>query len=203
MNKIRVRNNNHINENVLKSIDRLRVNMNFVGNDKKVIAVTSASDREGKSFVAYQLACMEAVHDKKVILLHLDFRKNIGNKKNNLEGIAQVVDNKADVSSVMYKTDIRNMYMMFAGATADKAMDVVENPRFEKLINWLKIKFDYVIIDTATIGKGMDSTVICSKCDGAILVTESGAVPYKKAQNAIEQIRMAECEVIGAVINNK
>lgn len=203
MNKIRVRNNNHINENVLKSIDRLRVNMDFVGADKKVIAVTSASDREGKSFVAYQLAFMQAIKDKKVILLHLDFRKTIGNKKNSLEGIAQVVENTAEVSNVMYKTDIKNMYMMFAGTTADKAMEIVENPRFEKFINWLKEKFDYVIIDTATIGKGMDSTVICSKCDGAILVVESGAVPYKKAQNAIEQMKMAECEVLGAVINNK
>lgn len=203
MNKIRVRNNNRINENVLKSIDRLRVNMDFVGPDKRVIAITSASDREGKSFVAYQLACMQAVHDKKVILLHLDFRKNIGNKKNNLEGIAQVVENTVEVSNVMYKTDIRNMYMMFAGTTSEKAMDIVENPRFEKLINWLKGKFDYVIIDTATIGKGMDSTVICSKCDGAIIVTESGAVPYKKVQNVIEQIRMADCEVLGAVINNR
>lgn len=203
MNKIRVRNNNRINENVLKSIDKLRVNMEFVAPDKKVIAVTSAGDREGKSFVAYQLACMEAVHDKKVLLMHMDFRKGVGNKKNSLEGVAQVVEGKTDVSSVMYKTDIRNMYMIFAGTDIDGASSVVENPRFEKLMNWFKAKFDCVIIDLSTIGKSSDAAVICSKCDGAILVTESGSVPYKKAQNAIEQIRLAGCEVIGAVINNR
>lgn len=203
MNKIRVRNNNNINENVLKAIDRLRVNMEFVAPDKKVIAITSASDREGKSFVAYQLACMEAIRDKKVILLHLDFRKTVGNKKKCLDGFAQVVEGSIEVSEVMYKTDIRNMYMMFAGVDTDKSMGIVENPRFDKLINWLRTKFDYVIIDTATVGKGMETPVICSKCDGAILVTESGAVPYKKARNAMEQIRMAGCDVIGAVINNR
>ena len=60
-----------------------------------------------------------------------------------------------------------------------------------------------MIIDTATIGKGMETPVICSKCDGAVLVTESGAVSYKKERNAIEQIRMAGCEIIGVVINNR
>ena len=203
MNKIRVRNNNRTNENVLRAIDKLRVNMELVAPDKKVVAVTSAGDREGKSFIAYQLACMEAVHDKKVLLMHMDFRKTVGNKKKMLEGVAQVVEGNADVSSVMYKTDIRNMYMIFGGTDIEGASQTVENPRFDKLINWFKSKFDYVIVDLSTIGKSADAAVICSKCDGAILVTESGAVPYKKVQNAIEQIKITGCDVIGAVVNNR
>lgn len=203
MNKIRVRNNNRINENVLKAIDKLRVNMEFAAPDKKVIAVTSAADREGKSFVAYQLACMQAVHEKKVLLMHLDFRKTAANKRKSLEGVAQVVWESTQINDVMYKTDIRNMYMIFAGTDDTKASDVVESQRFEKLINWLRTKFDYIIIDMATIGKSSDALVMCSKCDGALMVMESGAVSYKKAQNAVEQIKLTGCEVIGAVINNR
>ncbi len=203
MNKIRVRNNNRIDENVLRAIDKLRVNMEFAGKDKRVLAITSATDREGKSFIAYQLACMLAVHDKKVLLVHTDFRKTVGNKKKWIEGIAQIVDGDTDISSVMYKTDIRNMYMLFAGVDAKNASRILENPRFDRLVNWLRSKFDYIIFDTATVGKTADTPLICSKCDGAILVTESGAVSYKKAQNAIAAMELSGCETIGVVINNR
>ena len=55
----------------------LRTNLQFCGEDKKVIAVTSCTPNEGKSSVTMNLAVSMAEAGKKVILIDADMRKSV------------------------------------------------------------------------------------------------------------------------------
>ena len=55
----------------------LRTNLQFCGEDKKVIAVTSCTPNEGKSSVTMNLAVSMAEAGKKVILIEADVRKSV------------------------------------------------------------------------------------------------------------------------------
>lgn len=202
MNKIRVRNNDGTSEKVLRTIDRLRININLMGAKNGTIAITSSDDREGKSFVAYQLACMLAVNNKKVLLLLTDFRKSVG-ASNVMPGVAEIVRGESKVADVVYKTDIKNMYLMFAGNDKQEAAKIVEDDRFERMLNWLKSKFDYIIVDTATVNKCMDANIVCSRCDYTIIVAEKGGTTFKKAQTCLAALELANCDVLGVVMNTR
>ena len=62
---------------VEEAINRLRVNVSFLGNEVKKIMVISSEPDEGKSFVAMQLWRQMAEAGSKSILVDMDLRKSV------------------------------------------------------------------------------------------------------------------------------
>ena len=76
MNQVTVKKekNNYQIEEAYKS---LRANLQFCGDDKKVIAITSCTPNEGKSSVSLQLAISLAESGKNVLFIDADLRKSV------------------------------------------------------------------------------------------------------------------------------
>ena len=62
---------------IVEAYKSLRTNLQFCGEDKKVIAVTSCTPNEGKSSVSMQLGISLAESGKRVILIDADLRKSV------------------------------------------------------------------------------------------------------------------------------
>ena len=60
-----------------ESFKSLRTNLQFCGEDKKVIAITSCTPNEGKSSVTMNLAISLTEAGKKVLLVDADLRKSV------------------------------------------------------------------------------------------------------------------------------
>ena len=58
-----------------------------------------------------------------------------------------------------------------------------EAMRSKNMLEVLRMKYDYVIVDTPPLGSVIDGAVVGAICDGTVLVVESGAISYKFAQN--------------------
>ena len=55
----------------------LRTNIEFSGDNIKVIAITSATPNEGKSSISFELALSFAQAGKKTLLIDADLRKSV------------------------------------------------------------------------------------------------------------------------------
>ena len=60
-----------------EAYNTLRTNVEFSGNNIKVIAVTSCTPSEGKSSVSFELAVSFAQNGNKVLLIDADLRKSV------------------------------------------------------------------------------------------------------------------------------
>ena len=89
---------------IVEAYKSLRTNLQFCGEDKKVIAVTSCTPNEGKSSVSMQLGISLAESGKRVILIDADLRKSVllGRTKTqkSVRGLAHFLSGQATLEDV-------------------------------------------------------------------------------------------------------
>ena len=183
----------------------LRTNLSFAGKDIKVISLTSCTPSEGKSSVSFQLCMSLAESGKKTILVDADMRKSVlrGRYKASREkyGLSHYLSGQAEFDDVCCRTNIENLDIIFAGPVPPNPSELLTGERYETLIELLRWKYDYVIVDTPPLGSVVDGAVASAYCDGAVIVIESGAVSHKFVRSIKEQLDRVGCRVLGCVLN--
>lgn len=188
-----------------EEVKALRANLQFCGNDKKVILITSSMAGEGKSTITLNLAMALAELQKKVLLVDADLRKSMlyrqvkGEKPK--KGLTHYLAGQAALSDVIYTTDRPIFNLIFAGPVPPNPSELLSSKAFGALIEKARNAYDYVLIDCAPLGMVIDAAMVATRSDAGILVIESGRVAYRLAQNVKEQIEKAGCPVIGVALN--
>jgi capsular exopolysaccharide synthesis family protein len=183
----------------------LRTNIQFCGDDIKVITLTSCTPNEGKTMVSFNLAVAFAEIGKNVILVDADLRKSllIGRYKVGeiAYGLSHYLSGQKELDDVLFSTDIENMDIIFAGSNCPNPAELLDHARFANLIEGLRGIYDYVIIDTPPLGSVIDSAIVAKISDGAIVVIEANSISYRFAQSVKEQLEKSNCRILGAVLN--
>ena len=97
-------------------------------------------------------------------------------------------------------TNLPNLDIIFLWMAPNPA-ELLSEDAFSKLIAWARNEYDTIIIDTPPLGSVIDGAIIAQRCDGAILVVESGALSYRLVQKAKSQLERTGCRILGAVLN--
>ncbi len=192
-----------------ESLRALRTNLQFCGDDIKVILFTSAVPDEGKSTVVMDLARSMADAKKRVLVIDADIRKSVlvgrlgvrtasGAK---LQGLTHFLSGQKRMSEVVYATQDPNLFMVFSGPTVPNPTEILEKEYFDSLIRFGRKYFDYVLIDAPPLGATIDAAVIARSCDGAVFVTAQGQANSHIIANAKKQLEMSGIRILGAVLN--
>jgi capsular exopolysaccharide synthesis family protein len=226
MQKINVAPLQKLNYKTIEEIKKLRTNISFMDPSLKVINITSAVGKEGKSLISFWLAHTIADSSKKVILVDANLRKkdkvnifeifrehedkNDNNKKvetqpqeNYLTGrsLKKYLMGKAPKEDIIFESNINNMNFILSGHEAEKPSELLNECAFGTLISYLRENYDYIIIDTPAVGEVTDGVIVAKHCDGSIIVIEPGVVPYELAQKVKEQLENSGTKVLGVVLN--
>jgi capsular exopolysaccharide synthesis family protein len=121
----------------------------------KVILVTSAQPREGKSFIAFNLAASIASVGHKTIILDCDLRRptlHLKFKEANSTGLSVYMAKQANKDEIIKKTFVPNLSFIPAGPQLPNPSELMESGILDDLITALKSKFDYIILDTTPAG---------------------------------------------------
>lgn len=188
-----------------EAMKTLRTNIQFSGNNLKVIMLTSTMPDEGKSETSSQLAICMAQTEGRVLFIDADIRKSVLASRfgggQQIDGLTQYLTGQKHLGEILYHTDVPNLDMIFSGPMAPNPAELLGEEAFAKLIDWARNEYDTVIIDTPPLGSVIDGAIIARRCDGAILVVESGALSYRVVQKAKKQLERTGCRILGAVLN--
>ncbi len=183
----------------------LRTNIEFSGDDVKVICLTSCTPNEGKSDTSFELARAFAQNGKKVLLIDADLRKSVmrhRHKKGKVRlGLVNYLVGRASMDDVQCSTDIRNFNMVFCGPVPPNPSELLGNERFRTMISRAREEYDMVIIDTPPLGSVIDTAVVSKVCDGVVLVVAAGTISYRFVKSVKEQLEVTGCRILGAVLN--
>ena len=183
----------------------LRTNIQFSGDDIKVIAFTSCTPNEGKSNVTFNLARSFAENDKKVLLIDADLRKSVlvGRYKIGAveAGLTNFLAGQAELDEALHETNVENMHLILSGPYAPNPAELLGTEKFQKTIEKFRKEYDYVLIDCPPLGSVIDAAIVAQQTDGVILVVEDNAISYRFAQGVKAQLEQSNCKILGAVLN--
>ena len=175
----------------------LRSNLQFLlkrSETCKTFLITSSISGEGKSFMSINLAAVLSLSGKKVALLEFDLRKmrNIQYKgeKQNTKGITNyLIGQTNDHNDII--TEIENLpflHIYRSGPIPPNPGELIMSDKVKTLIDELKSKYDYIVIDSAPVGLVSDSYSLVQFCDSTLYVLRQ-RYTYKKQVEFIEEIR--------------
>ena len=188
-----------------ESYKTLRTNIQFCGDDIKVISFTSCIPNEGKSVLVFRLASAMAEDGKKVLLIDTDIRKSVMVTRFHVDkitkGLSEYLSGQCKLNECICQTNIENMNVIFTGPVAPNPSELLGNMRFKQLISSVREQYDYVLLDCPPLGSVIDAAVVASVSDGAVLVIQADAVSKKFALNVKRQMEKSGCRILVAVLN--
>ena len=207
-NKIVVRENkNDVMEETFRAI---RTSLLFLlEKDQKVILVTSAIPKEGKSFIAANLAVSLAFLGKKTLIIGMDIRKPGLNKafgfSTRSEGITNYLQDPdaVNLSDMIMQSEISpNLYILPGGPVPPNPTELVARAVFDESIEQLKQQYDYIILDTAPIGLVTDTSIIARVADVGIVVCRADYTPKAAYRNINDLQKEKIFSKLGTILND-
>ena len=192
-----------------EAVNRLRINVGFLGKDIRKIMIMSSEPNEGKSFVAINLWKQMVEAGEKKILLDADMRKSIMVEKyeltradgQKLEGTTHYLSGEGDLKDYILHTDAPNGDILPNVDNVINPSMLIESDRFRDMLDYMAKEYRYVFVDAPPLGLVSDGERIGNMCDGAILTVRSGVTPKGIIRNSIRQLERAGCPVLGIVLN--
>jgi capsular exopolysaccharide synthesis family protein len=185
----------------------LRTNVDFSAIDEplRVIMLTSAGPGEGKSTTAANLAVAYAQSDKKTLLIDADLRKPTLHHtftRSNRWGLTNIIADQRKEKEVICETDINNLHILTSGPIPPNPSEILASRKMSVLLEELKFTYDMIIIDTPPALAVTDAQIVATKCDGVILVIDSGKVKREVAMKVKSNLEHVKARILGAVLNN-
>ncbi len=184
---------------------RLRSNLLFCGTEKKVILVTSAMSNEGKSSVSLLLAKSLADMGKNVLLIDCDLRKSVLAEQfegsSMRQGLSHLLSGQKKMGDVIYHVDNSPLDILPAGAVPPNPVELLLGERMQKLVEFAREKYDYLILDCPPVGMVSDAVAVAPLCDGVLLVIAAGEISRGFALRVKEQLQKTGTPLLGAILN--
>lgn len=179
---------------VEEAVRRLSVNLSNSYPDAHIIMVSSVAGKEGKSFVSLQLARVLAGRGAKTIYVNGDLRTG----GTEYTGLSEYMQEETSLDKIICNTNYKNLDVIHPGKTVGA---IINEVMLEKLLKELAAEYEYIIIDTSSLGEVADGMIIGKFCDGILLVLEPEVVEEKKIQRVKEEIERNGCKIFGIVLN--
>ena len=187
-------NQNNQMEEIFRS---MRTNLQFMLKEgQKVVLFTSSTSGEGKTFNAANLSVSFGLLGKKVILVGLDIRRP------RLAELFGINDHKHGITNLLVKDNPtaeelqeqilpsgvnKNLDLLMAGPIPPNPAELIARNSLDIIINLLKEKYEYIMIDTAPVGLVTDTLQIARVVDASIYMCRADYTP-KSSFNLINAL---------------
>jgi capsular exopolysaccharide synthesis family protein len=209
MKRVKIENMPELPYAMEEAINRLRINISFLGNGVKKILVVSAAPNEGKSFVAMQLWRQMAQTGTRSVLLDADLRNSVVAERygittehgEKLLGTSHYLQGDRELDEILLTVDDEGSALLLNTYNVVNPSLLIESERFDQMMQALEEQFRYIFIDVPPLDLVSDAEKIGSMCDGAILVVRGGVTSRRLVRNSISQLERAKCPLLGIVLN--
>jgi tyrosine-protein kinase Etk/Wzc len=192
------------------------------GQTYRVLAFTSATEKEGKSVTAINYALTLSQGGQKTLLIDADLRKSVIHKVfgiNREPGLTDILEGKInyakcvqkmsdfliglpnDIGTEILKTPgLENLSVLPAGHKVSQPSELLNSTFLTNFINTVRQEYRFIIFDTTPILPVTDAMILASKVDAVVLSHHMGSVARGVLYRAKSQLETAKTKILGIVL---
>lgn len=185
----------------------IRANLDFtLPADEKcpVIGITSSMRGEGKSTTSINLSYVFAEKGRKVLLIDGDLRIPSVAKKLDIDrvpGLADLLRGKGMEISDIKPYLMDNWHVLPSGEIPPNPSELLGSRRMKRLLDALKEKYDYIIVDLPPVNLVSDAISISSLISGMIVVVREEHTEKRELERCFNQLKLSNVKILGCVMN--
>jgi capsular exopolysaccharide synthesis family protein len=188
----------------------LKTNVGFFLHQRpRVVAVTSASPREGKTTISAGLARAITRGEERAVLVEADLRRpafaqgfNLEGAKPSAVGLSNYLVGSATLDEIVVPHPrVDGLSIIWSGPSAPSALPLLRSAMLGELLDSLKENYDWVIVDTPPVLLGADASIIVARADAAIFVIDASSTTTQSASTSLAQLRKIDPAFLAVVLN--
>ena len=170
----------------------------------KTLMITSSVSGEGKTFCAINIATVFALSEKKTVVLGLDLRKpklfaefNLSNEV----GIVNYLIKQKTIDEITNHTHIPFLDVILSGPIPPNPSEMILSEGMGELIEELKKKYDYIILDTPPVGLVSDALELVQYCDVTLYIVRQNFTKKDMITLLNNRVKRGELKNASIILN--
>src|SRR5207302_8949389 len=172
----------------------------------KALAIISAAHKEGRSFIAANLAVVFAQLGARTALIDADLRQPCQHRLfglDNRAGLSAVLSGRAAAFEALQRVaPLSNLSVLPAGALPPSPQDLLARPVFAQLLHQLAAHVDLILLDCPPVAQTADAQTIAVRAGAALIVVRKDSSRLWRVQGVSNSVTQAKCTIVGAVLND-
>lgn len=177
----------------------------IAGDRPRAIAVSSPGPGEGKSTTAANLAVSLAQAGKSTLVVDADLRRpqiHAAFSARNLRGLVNVLVGEMTFAEAVQEGPLVDLSLLTSGPLPPNPAELLSSAGFSGVLDEARRSYEYVILDTPSVGAVADASVIAAQSDGVLLVIDTQRTRKSSVRHAAHELESVGARLLGTVMNN-
>jgi protein-tyrosine kinase len=171
---------------------------------RRVLAVCSPAPREGRSFIAANLAVVFSQLGHRTLLIDADFRaprqQSIFNVSDRF-GLSSVLSGRADLTAALPVSGLTGLSVLPAGPLPPNPLELLSRPLFAATLNRAQAEYDVVLVDTPAATEYADAQTVVFRAGDALLVSRKDQTRLADTERVVRDLTDASGRIVGTLMN--
>jgi protein-tyrosine kinase len=178
----------------------------FDGNPgHRALAIVSAGRKDGRSFLAANLAVVFSQLGANTLLIDADLRnpcQHVLFGLDNRAGLSAVLSARAGPDAIQRIPGLLELSVLPAGAQPPNPHELLARAPFWKLLRDVEKKFDVVLLDCPAAAHYADAQTVAVRAGAALIVVRKNATRRWQVRGVADTLSQASATIIGAVVSD-
>jgi len=171
----------------------------------KALAIVSAERKEGRSFIAANLAVVFSQLGEHTLLIDADMRNPRQHQLfglDNRAGLSAVLSGRGGPNAIQRIPSLLDLSVLPAGTQPPNPSELLGRPNFSQLLQELANEFDVILLDTPATAETADAQTVTMRAGCALIVVRKNATRMWRVRGVSDSVVQGNATVVGAVLND-
>lgn len=183
---------------------RSQLMLRWFNEEHKMFAIVSPEAKEGRSYLAANLAVIFSQLGERTLLIDANLRNPRQHTIFNLPlntGLSSMLSGRTGQDAVVRVPYFADLSVLTAGPVPPNPLELLGRPEFSRLLDNVGQRYDVILVDTPAGTVYSDTVTIAARAGGALMVTRKDHTRLEAVKSLGAQLGACGAHVIGSVLN--